>query len=518
MNFKDLDSLIHSNGRRITLTSDVILEDGEELIYKNGIDITSDALIIDGMGHSIDAGGKARIFNIRSKLQVVLKNIIFKNASHSQGGAINNYSKFLTIGCCTFENNTADDGGAIYNNAYLKAIGCNFIDNNSKYSADIYNWDMLILRDCEFKNENSNIIFSLNELTAEECRFEGHHKIEKRIFEFSEGAYEVNDESSNDDEVNGGAEKVFKQLQRIIDSLDNYESIDEEINQSLNSDNVNDFIDGAIDSIDDYNEIVHDITESRKRHKGNETAIGPMSFTDLKELISQNNEVFLDCDVAFGPDDECLKEGIFLGSKGKDDSSAVFLYDDLVIDGQGHSIDAKCMARIFVVLNEEVRVTFRDITFKNAYFHRRQADGYLYDGGGVIYNEGNCRFEFCEFLNCHVSFSGGAVYNYRGEMSFFECIFDKNHSDGPAGVVFNNSGDMEFINCIFTNNSSVQSGAVLCDFLGKLKFNRCCFKHNSTEFKGIISLGHNVSFDFEGSIFSENTVRDGLYIYKTGFF
>lgn len=512
MNFKDLDSLIHSNDGRIALTSDVVLKDGEELIYKKGIDITADALIIDGMGHTIDARGKARIFNIRSKLQVVLKNIIFKNASHSQGGAINNYSKLLTIGCCTFENNTADDGGAIYNNAYLKAIGCNFIDNNSKYSADIYNWDTLILRDCEFKNENPNIIFSLNEVTAEECSFEDHHKIEKRIVEFTKC---VNEESSNDDD---DAEKVFKQLQRIIDSLDNYEGIDKEINQSLNSDNVNDFIDGAIDSIDDYNEIVHDIAESRKRNKNKESTNETMSFTDLKELISQNSEVFLDCDVEFAPDDEYLKEGIFLGLKDKDDSSSVLLRDDLVIDGQGHSIDGKCIARIFVVLNEDVKVTFRDITFKNAYFPKRQAEGYLYDGGGAVYNEGNCRFEFCEFINCHVSFSGGAVYNYRGEMSFFECIFDKNHSDGPAGVVFNNSGDMEFINCIFTNNSSVQAGAVLCDFLGKLKFNRCCFNHNSTEFKGIIALGHNVSFDFEGSIFLENTVSDGLYIYKTGFF
>lgn len=508
MNFKDFDSLIHSNGRRITLTSDVVLKEGEELIYKNGIEIDSDALIIDGGGHTIDAGGKTRIFNIRSKLQVVIKNLVFKNASHSQGGAINNYSKLLTLGCCTFENNAADDGGAIYNNAYLKAIGCNFINNNSKYSADIYNWDTLILRDCEFKNENQNIIFNLGKVTSEECNFEDHHKIENRIFEFSESAYEVNDESSNDNE---GGVMLLKQLQRVVDSLDNYESIDEVIDESLNSDNVNDFIGGAIDSIDEYNRIVHDIAESRKRNINNESANESMSFTDLKEMISQSNVVFLDCDVSFSPDDECLKEGIFLGS---DDS----LYDDLVIDGQGHSIDAKCMARIFAVLDGDVSVTFRDITFKNAYFPRGLGNNYFDDGGGVIYNEGKCRFEFCEFLNCHVSFSAGVVYNYRGEMSFFECIFDKNHSDGSAGVVFNNSGDIEFINCIFTNNSSVQAGAVLCDFLGKLKFNRCCFKDNSTEFKGILALGHNVSFDFEGSIFFENTVSDGLYIYKTGFF
>lgn len=516
MNFKDLDSLIHSNNKRITLTSDVILDDGEELIYKNGIDINLDALIIDGGGHTIDARGKTRIFNIRSRLQVVIKNIIFKNALHSKGGAINNYSKLLTLGCCTFENNAADDGGAIYNNAYLKAVNCNFIDNDSKYSADIYNWDTLVLKGCEFKNKSENIIFNLNEVIEEECSFENHHKIENKIVKFTQNDDVTVNESLND---NDGAQKVFKQLRRVIDSLDNASNINDEIDKFLSLDNVNDFIDGAIDSIDDYNNTVREIIKSRKRNGHNESTNEVMSFSDLKKLISQNNEVFLDCDVVFDRGDEYLKEGIkFVDSEGMDDSSSVCLYDDLIIDGKGHSIDAKDLARIFIVLNENVTITFRDITFKNAYFPKVSGDGYLYDGGGAIYNEGNCRFEFCEFLNNHVSFSGGAVYNYRGTMSFFECIFDKNHSDGPAGVIFNNSGDLEFINCIFTDNSSLQAGAVLCDFLGKLKFNRCCFKHNSTEFKGIIALGHNVSFDFEGSIFLENTVSEGLYIYKTGFF
>lgn len=45
-----------------------------------------------------------------------------------------------------------------------------------------------------------------------------------------------------------------------------------------------------------------------------------------------------------------------------------------------HTIDAKCMGCIFVVLNEEATVTFRDITFKNTYFYRKLADGYLYYG------------------------------------------------------------------------------------------------------------------------------------------
>ena len=485
MNFKELDRLIHSKAKRIALTSDVVLEDGEELIYKNGIEIDLDGLIIDGGGHTIDARGKARIFNVRARLQVIITNIIFKNGLHAEGGgAISNFSKFLTLGYCTFEHNTANEGGAIYNHAFLKVTNSNFKYNYSKNCQDIYNWDTLILRQCGFKNPNKNIIFNLKDILTEKCDFESHHLIVNNCVEFSE-----------------------------VDNNDAHES-------SEFVEGINEFIQESVDAIAAYNEVVEEIRKSREHETAKKSANGTMSFSELKDLLSQNNEVFLDCDVVFSQGDECIKDGItFAGSDfSKDDEFHVVADNDLVIDGKGHSIDAKGLARIFIILNRDITITFRDISFKNAYFPKVIGNDYSFDGGGAIYNEGNCRFEFCEFLNNHVSFSGGAIYNYKGTMSFFECIFDKNRSDGPAGVIFNNSGDLEFINCIFTNNSSKQAGAVLCDFLGNLKFKCSCFRYNSTEFKGIIALGHNVSFDFEGSIFFENSVREGDYVHTTSFF
>lgn len=499
MNFKELDSLIHSKIKRITLTSDVILEDGEELIYKNGIEIDLDGLIIDGGGHTIDARSKARIFNVRARLQVIITNVIFKNGLHAEGGgAISNFSKFLTIGYCTFEHNTANEGGAIYNHAFLKVTNSNFKYNYSKNCQDIYNWDTLILRECSFENPNKNIIFNLKEVITDNCDFESHHMIENNCLQFSESEDKTADEPIEPIENDEG---------EVVGEHENFK------------DNVNSFIDKAVDSIETYNEVVGEILESRKRSKVNKISRKSISFIELKNLLCEQDEVFLDCDVVFSQEDEKLKEGIkFVGSDYMKDDSCVVLDKDLVIDGNGHSIDAKDMARIFIVLNKDVTVTFRDISFKNAYFPKASGDDYLYDGGGAIYNEGSCKFEFCEFLNNHVTFSGGAVYNYKGTISFFECIFNHNHSDGPAGVIFNNCGDLDFVNCIFENNSSKQAGAVLCDFLGNLKFNCSSFKDNSTEFKGIIALGHNVSFDFEGSIFFENTVSEGQYIYRTSFF
>lgn len=484
MNFKELDRLIHSNIKRITLTSDVVLEESEELIYKNGIEIDLDGLIIDGNGHVIDAKNKVRIFNIRARLQVIITNVTFKNGLHTQGGAINNYSKFLTLGCCIFEDNSAFEGGAIYNHAFIKATNCNFKNNNSKYCTDIYNWDTLILRECNFINSKRNIIFNLNDVKTVECNFESHHIIQNNYMDINDTDNESSKQSSN-----------------FIDDI-------------------NEFIDESLDSISNYNNIVSDIQKSREQDYSNKNTDDAMSFSELKNLLSNNKMVFLNCDVVFNQDDGKLKDGIsFIGSDfTKTDESHVILDDDLVIDGKGHTIDAKGLARIFIILNKDVTVTFRDISFKNAYFPKVEGDEFFHNGGGAVYNEGNCRFEFCEFINNRVSLSGGAIYNYKGEMTFFECIFDKNHSDGYAGVILNNMGDLDFINCIFKRNSSKQAGAVLCDYLGKLNFKTSCFKDNSTEFTGILALAYNVSFDFDGSLFLDNSVAKGDYIYNTSFF
>ena len=209
MNFKELDRLIHSKAKRIALTSDVVLEDGEELIYKNGIEIDLDGLIIDGGGHAIDARGKARIFNVRARLQVIITNVIFKNGLHAVGGgAISNFSKFLTLGYCTFEHNTANEGGAIYNHAFLKVTNSNFKHNYSKNCQDIYNWDTLILRQCSFKNPNKNIIFNLKDVLTEKCDFESHHLIENNCVEFSE--VDNNDAHDSSEVVEGINEFILK--------------------------------------------------------------------------------------------------------------------------------------------------------------------------------------------------------------------------------------------------------------------------------------------------------------------
>ena len=154
-NFKYLENLIGDNNE-IVLKSDIVFNDSG---YENGIEI-NDNIVIDGGGHTIDACGKARIFNI-SAANVVLKNINFINGFAQSGGALFvKHSAGLDIYSCKFKNNHAEeDGGAILNNGKAKISDSLFSSNDSKgFGGAIENAGIadMDIENCEF-NANEGV-------------------------------------------------------------------------------------------------------------------------------------------------------------------------------------------------------------------------------------------------------------------------------------------------------------------------------------------------------------------------
>ncbi|MBR6024471.1 MAG: hypothetical protein IK044_05940 [Methanobrevibacter sp.] len=131
--FKHLDELIRSGKKEIVLDSDIVLKDGEELLFLNGIELDIDGMIINGDGHSIDACGKTRIFNVTGR-SIKLQDIVFKNGFAGNGGAIKNDGS-LKIYDSTFEENRAEEsGGAIFNEGGLFISKSDFKNNKSTLS------------------------------------------------------------------------------------------------------------------------------------------------------------------------------------------------------------------------------------------------------------------------------------------------------------------------------------------------------------------------------------------------
>jgi predicted outer membrane repeat protein len=92
-----------------------------------GIVINKNNYVIDGKGHTIDADGKARIFDITGK-NVVLKNMVLTNSNHYSGTAIyiNPKSSVTTINV-TFKNCNARGQGVVYSEA------ATYTSNNDKF-------------------------------------------------------------------------------------------------------------------------------------------------------------------------------------------------------------------------------------------------------------------------------------------------------------------------------------------------------------------------------------------------
>lgn len=131
LDFQYLEQEIFNYSKPISLNSNVSLGRLESRKFRNGIEIKKDNVVIDGNGHTIDAKGKARVFDIYGN-NVTLKNINFKNGFHEEyGGAVRNAGRCKLINC-TFEDNHAKiDGNAVSNGSEMCVCDCEFSEKDS---------------------------------------------------------------------------------------------------------------------------------------------------------------------------------------------------------------------------------------------------------------------------------------------------------------------------------------------------------------------------------------------------
>lgn len=164
-----LNELIHNGEKEINLDCDIKFEG--KSIFKFGIKVDVDGLIINGNGHTIDADNKARIFYVLGK-NITIKNIILKNGfTNIAGGAISNIKdtsyKLINV---TFVNNHANNGGAIYNfNSEICIENSKFLNNEANRGGTIFNEENGILKihDCELKNNKAETAGTIHNMGGE---------------------------------------------------------------------------------------------------------------------------------------------------------------------------------------------------------------------------------------------------------------------------------------------------------------------------------------------------------------
>lgn len=204
------------------------------------------------------------------------------------------------------------------------------------------------------------------------------------------------------------------------------------------------------------------------RHINPSLPIGWKGFDYLNNLIIESNgEVVLDCDILMHDAEyEFYAGGIEISR------------DNLLIDGQNHTIDANHLSKIF-------HITGNNIVLKNIRF----VNGMEFND--PLFNKG-----------------GGALYTvFNSSVKLYGCEFSDNKSQSSAGAVKSN-GDIYIENSLFNENEAVSGGAFVSS-KGISEIYCCMFESNIAEYNaGAIQIDLNAKLSIEESVFKSNSAQN----------
>lgn len=225
-------------------------------------------------------------------------------------------------------------------------------------------------------------------------------------------------------------------------------------------------------------------------------------FTQLDGLIhdSDSNQIILEEDFSF----QSYEMDFFEGGIELDE-------DNLIIDGNGRTIDGKGKSRIFTVTGKNI--ILKNIIFKNGLTYKSRINPFNINGGAIRINaDCNLTIEDCTFQNCISEGNGGAISVHNGNLVIKNCIFNDGSADS-GGTIYNYGGSILVENCIFNTNFANRGGAIYNG--GKLSVMGSKYGENQAKYGGVIFNGGELKIG-EGT-FSDNSSKDyGGVIYNEG--
>ena len=455
-NFKYLENLIRSQGRDVLLDSDIILEDGEELQYADGIELDIDRLVLDASDYVIDGRGKSRIFSILSDVEVKLVNVSIKNGYHPDGGGAIKNAGNLTLDDCNFKKCASNEGkgGAIYNEEELVAGNCVFENNSARYGGAIYDDDAgTTVAACGFvmnKAERGGAISNKGYLSISESSDFWSNSADYG------GAVYIDMGSYND--LRGGA---------------SFDSFFEENASKCGG--------GAI-----YNNNVFSIEATS--FKNNKSPAGGAIYNDN--------------------DEELFISGSTFNDNSSQNGGAIYNSEKSTINMENSSFENNSaeIAGGGAVSNNGF------LTIQESKFNANSAEK-----GGAIYNDsqGDLKLDFVNFNQNTSKSNGGAVYNNENaklamkESKFLNC------SAECGGAIFNN-GFSDIEDSAFEDNASgLNGGAIYNAVDGQADVEDGEFLRNSAECGGAIYSSGELT-DLDSTFECNSSKSHGGAIYSSG--
>ena len=531
-------------------------------VFNNGELVVSDSVfdsndIVNRGSASVDYGGAA-IYNWKEgTLKVTNSNFTNNIKNYKNGdclvGAITTIGN-ATVSGSNFVNNSGRWGGAISatgaelrkNSSTLTVSNTIFKDNSALYAGAVYIWGSNYnIADCVFDN---NTAFGKGNMTPNNNN--GGALVVSQVSRFNEpitGTISGSKFTNNKAQYGGAAyfnkgfvtitDSVFENniataeggavgfshasVKDLVVSINNssfvgnkapvagaiFTNVDSKITNSNFINNSAAKIGGAICNVNDLtvenSKFVNNTPQAI--HNSKELHLGIETFTDLQNAIDLVDGILtLDSDIAM-TDDEAAG---FVGG--------VAINKDIVIDGKGHTIDAKNLGRIFSI-GEGFAVTLTNATLING----------KADKGGAIYNDGSLTLSDVKLSDNAADSYGGAVFN-NGHLVVGNSVFDSNDivNRGSASVDYGGAAIYNWYDGIltvsgsnFTNNiKNYKNGDCLVGAvatIGDATISDSYFVNNSGRWGGAITTsgaliaGDDVNtLTVSGSTFKEN---GGLY-------
>lgn len=184
------------------------------------------------------------------------------------------------------------------------------------------------------------------------------------------------------------------------------------------------------------------------------------------------------------------------GEENKYSGGIILDNDNIVINGNGHVIDAQGKTRIFKCSGKNLII--KNITLKN---------GFVNGGGGAISNNGELMI-FNSNFNENSAINGGAILN-NGDLRIIESKLNDNVVGeilGLGGAIYN-LGILGITQSVLSNNNSGNEGGAIASFGGKLAVVESEFCKNNAVHGGAI---YHESTEYKSSncTFKDNNPDD----------
>ena len=509
---KDYGGVIFHKDGDLTITKSTFTENTSRhggAIYNEGNDELT--IIESTLTENTSTKGGA-IYNKGNDELTIIESTLTENTSQEDGGAIYNSGEITITSSTLTENTSQEDGGAIYNSGEITIASSTLIENMAENDGgaieNVYG-GRLNISGCKILSNKSqnNIIFNEFFMEVQNTKFNNNQSEHVLVNEYLEFNISIIDSEFIGNNVD--KDVIFNNGKSCTIQNTIFEN-----NLSRNITNKTDLIlispkikDDGQSILNDGHILIKQSSDLESKIYGDGTvetdAIPEETFDfeylDKKIHESKSKEIILNHDITFeNYEIDYYEGGIELS------------IDDLVIDGNGHTIDGANKSRIFIVTGKNI--TLKNITFKNGVTHDNYHYHFNISGGAIrINHNAKITIENCKFINNLSENNGGAIDNNGGKLDISETTFKENTANRYGGAILN-GGRLSISKSELTDNKAQYRGGAIFSG-GNSIIEESVLVGNAARYGGAV-YNDNSKLNIERSDIIENTAEDGGSIYN----